>query len=69
MSQLDFDTYLVLCHMILKANKTFANTIGNISQLHNSNILKGTTRDTDQLVHGLLLLSYIKLAPSHGIII
>ena len=68
MSQLDFDTYLVLCHMILKANKTFANTIANISQLHNSNILKGITSDTDQLVHGLLL-SYIKLAPSHGLII
>ena len=61
MSQLDFDTYLVLCHIILKANKTFANTIGNISQLRNSNILKGVISDTDQSAYGLLLLSYIKL--------
>ena len=61
MSQLDFDTYLVLCHIILKANKTFANTIGNISQLRNSNMLKGVISDTDQSAYGLLLLNYIKL--------
>ena len=41
----------------IKGNKTFANTIGNISQLRNSNILKGVISDTDQSAYGLLLLS------------